>query len=754
VPRGEHVSPIGAPVPRVDGVLKVTGQATYTADVPVDGCLWGAILRSPLAHARIVRIDVSRARALAGVQAVLTGRDVGGALFGRAIADIPVLCTDRVRFIGDAVAAVAAVDKETAEEALRLIEVDYEQLPAVFDPVDAMAAGAPVLHPDFAGYRRDRQQPGAAHVDLPDIPNLCSYQVEQTGNLSRGFREADLIFEHSYYTPAQHQGYIEPHACVVSAEPDGSVRVWASTKSPFVLRGLLARDLDVPAERILVEPTYVGGDFGGKGSPMHVPLAYFLSRVAQRPVRLLLSSVEDMQAGDPRHRAWIAIRTGLKKDGTMVARHVKVVLASGAYAGYKPIANAELACGHYVHGVYRIPNHTFESLIVYTNHVPGGHMRAPGGLQMVFACEVEVDRLAREAGLDPFEFRLKNGVRPGDLGVERARWSSVRLSEVLASVRRESGWDSPKPPNVGRGVALCQSPIGPGASTARLELDAGGAVTLRTSVFEQGSGSHTILAQVVAQELGLPAAQVRVEVAGTGSGLWDRGSSASSVTHGAGQATLRAAQQLRQQLTALAAEQLGCDAQAVELAGGACRANGQSVTFAELAAQAQTAESALSAEARYEDWKPLSTTCFSAQVAEVEVDPDTGQVKVRRVTGAYDVGTVLNPIGVTGQIEGGMIMGLGAAAMEELRLVDGRVETAGLHEYKLPTIADLPEHQAVLITDDPGPGPYGAKQTSELSNLALPAAYANAVHDAVGLQLDELPVTAERVHRGLRRKAR
>ena len=733
---------IGAPLPRVDGVPKVTGQATYTADVTPPGCLWGAVLRSPVAHGRIVRIDAGAARQLPGVHAVLTGQDIGGALWGRAIADVPVLCAERVRFIGDPVAAVAAVDHETAEEALRLIELDYAELPAVFDPFEAMAAGAPILHPDFADYRRDDRQPGWRTEPLPDIPNLCSYGVEETGDVEVGFRQAELVLEHRYVTPAQHQGYIEPHACTVSVEPDGTVRVWASTKSPFVLRGLLARDLELPAERILIEPTYVGGDFGGKGSPMHVPLAYFLSKEAQRPVRLLLSSVEDMQAGDPRHRGWITVRTGLLRDGTIVARHVTAVLASGAYAGFKPIANAEIACGHYVHGVYRIPNHKFESIIVYTNHVPGGHMRAPGGLQMVFACEAEMDRVARELGLDPFELRLKNGVRAGDLGVEHTHWSSVRLPEVLAAVRRESGWDSAKPANVGRGLALCQSPIGPGASTARLELGADGAVTLRTGVFEQGSGSHTILAQIAAEELGLPASAVRVEAAGTASGLWDRGSSASSVTHGAGQATLAAARDVAGQLQARAAAAFGCEPADVALAEGCCRAGGRSIDLAELAP--------LTAEARYEDWKPLSTTCFSAQVVEVEVDCETGQVRTRRVTGAFDVGTVLNPIGVTGQLDGGLLMGLGAAAMEDLRLVDGRVESAGLHEYKLPTMADLPDRQTVLITDDLGPGPYGAKQTSELSNLALPAAYASAVFDAVGVRIDELPVTAERVLRALR----
>lgn len=658
-----------------------------------------------------MHIDTRRALREPGVRAVLAGGDVGGALYGRAIADIPVLCTDRVRFVGDPVAAAAADTREAAEAALRLIEVEYEALPAVFDPFQAMQPGAPLLHPDFAGYRRDRSQ-GAHQPEVPDVANICSYQLVATGDARQGFRQADLVLEHTYRTPIQHQGYIEPHGCVVSVEAD-AVRVWATTKSPFVLRGLLARDLDLPVERIVVEPTYVGGDFGGKGSPMHAPLAYFLSKATGRPVKLILSSVEDMQSGDPRHPAWVTVKTGLMRDGTIVARHIRAIFASGAYAGFKPIANLELAGGHYAHGVYRIPNHTFESLIVYTNHVPCGHMRAPGGLQIVFACEVEMDRLARAVRMDPIMFRLKNGVQPGDLGVEGARWASVRLRECLESVRASSDWGRPKPANVGRGVALCQSPIGPAASTVRLTLQAGGKVVLELAVFDQGSGSHTILGQVVAAELHIPVEHVRVEVRDTGSGLWDRGSSASSVTHGAGQAALRAAVRLR------------------ELAES-------------------SAERPLIVEERYEDWKPLSTTCFTAQVVEVEVDRDTGQVTTRRILGAYDVGTVLNPIGATGQIEGGMMMGLGAAAMEDLRIVDGRVEAAGLHEYKLPTMRDMPEHAATIIEDDPGPGPYGAKQTSELSNLPLAAAYVNAVYDAVGIELDELPVTPERVYRALR----
>jgi len=705
---------IGEAVRRVDGRLKVTGAATYAADVSVRGCLWGAILRSPLPHARMLRVDVSRAQRLPGVKAALTGADTGGTLYGRAIADIPVLCTDRVRFIGDPVAAVAAVDRETAEDALQLIDVDYEELPAVFDPFAAMQPGAPILHPEFARYRRDLRQPGWPDEPMPDIPNLCSYRLTVSGDPERGFREADLVFEHTYRTPAEYQGYIEPHSCTVSAEPSGTVRIWASTKSPFVLRALLARDLELAPESIIVEPVYVGGDFGGKGSPLNVPLAYFLSRAAGRPVRIVLSGAEDIQAADPRHPAWVTIRTALMRDGTIVARHVKATFASGAYAGFKPIANAELASGHYVHGVYRIPNHAYESQIVYTNTVPCGHMRAPGGLQTVFPCEVEMDRLAREIGMDPFEFRLKNGVQAGDMGVEGQPWSSVRLGECLEAVRRASGWDEPKPANTGRGLALCQSPIGPGASTARVLRDTDGSISLQVSIFDQGSGSHTILAQIVASELGVPAESVRVEVLATNSGLWDRGSSASAVTHGAGQAARQAAAELRRKIRAGE--------------GGP-----------------------LAVEARYENWHPPNTTSFVAQVAEVEVDRDTGAVRVRKVTGAYDVGTVINANGVTGQIEGGLLMGLGAAAMEDLRIRDGRVEAPGLHEYKLPVMADTPEHELLLITDDPGPGPYGAKQTSELSNLPFAAAYANAVYDASGVEVDHLPISAEDVLTGLRR---
>ena len=736
---------IGRPIGRVEGSDKVTGQARYSADVRLPGTLWGAVLRSPLPHARIVRIDTARARGLRGVHAVLTGHELGGRRYGRSIADVPILAHDRVRYVGDPVVAVAADDRDTAEEALTLIDVEYDELPAVFDPRAAMQPGAPVLHPEYATYH-------GANRDLPDVPNLCSYVLKSKGDVELGFREADLVLEHTYHTPMQHQGYVEPHSCLVSAQPDGRLRIWASNKAPFVVRDLLARDLDLPTEQVILEPTMVGGDFGGKGSPMQMPIAYFLSRATGRPVRLVLSGAEEFLAANPRHAAWITIRSGLRRDGTLVARHVKLVFASGAYAGYKPIPGAVLAADHHAAGVYRTPHTRVECWIVYTNSVPCGHMRSPGGAQAVFACEAEVDRLAAAVGMDPLEFRLHNGVEEGDVGPLGERWTSVRLKECLQAAREQIGWDTPKPPNVGRGVAVCESGAGYGGSSAVVQVNPDGTATLVTGVNDQGSGAHTMQVQVVANELQLPLERVHIVVGGTDSGPWDSGSSASRVTYVAGQATLRACAEVRQKVASAVAVHLGCAADAVELVDGAFRDRARPaarLTFADAAALACADGEPLSGYARYEHWETPSATSFVAQAAEIEVDRETGQVHVRHVVGATDVGTVLNPIGVTGQLDGALIMGLGAAAMEELSLVDGRVEPAGLHEYKLPTVMDTPPRTDVLITDGQGPGPYGAKGVSELTHLPLPPALVNAVYDAVGVRLSEIPVTAERVYRAL-----
>jgi CO/xanthine dehydrogenase Mo-binding subunit len=734
-------SPIGQSVGRRDGPAKVTGAARYAADVVLPGTLHGLLLRSAVPHARIARLDVEAARRVPGVHAVLTGADVPHTLAGRSLSDVPTLCRDVVRFVGDRVAAVAAESREAAEAALDLIRVEYQELPAVFDPLSALEPGAPVLHPHFLSYR------GAPRESLP-LPNLCAYEVLAAGDVEEGFRQADLVFEHTYTTPGQHQGYLEPHTALVDWTGDDYVRVWASHKAPFLLREELARILEVPPERVVVEPTYVGGDFGGKGSTMHIPVAAFLSRASRRPVRIVLSGFEEMTAANPRHAARISVRSGLQRDGRLVARAVRVVFDGGAYAGYKPIPGGNLAGRFWSVGPYHIPHARYESLVVYTNNPPAGHMRAPGEAQVIFATEVDVDRLAEAVGMDPLSFRELNGVDDECTGPLGELWRSVRLKECLAAVRARSGWDAPRPPGVGRGVAVSHCAGGMGASSAVVEVGADGRATLRTGVNDQGSGAHTLLCQIVAHELHIPLADVELVVEGTDRAPFDSGSSASRVTYVAGTATRQAAAEARRMLTGLAAEMLGCPEDHVSFQDGAFFDKRLSVR--QLAKRAIRPDSPVRGEARFADYSLSDTPSFGALVAEVEVDAETGEITVRRLTGAYDVGTVLNPVGALGQIEGGLVQGLGFATMEEVRRVDGRVETVNLGDYKLPTSQDLPEHDLELITDAPGTGPYGGKAIGELTNPLPPPAVANAVYQAVGARVCTLPVSAERVRAALR----
>ncbi|HEX6511983.1 MAG TPA: molybdopterin cofactor-binding domain-containing protein, partial [Chloroflexota bacterium] len=488
--------------------------------------------------------------------------------------------------------------------------------------------------------------------------------------------------------------------------------------------------------------------------PMNIPLTYFLSRASGRPVRVIMDSVAELTAANPRHPAWITIKTGVKHDGTLVARQVKVVFASGAYAGFKPISGARLVPAlRHTAGVYRAPHFKYEVLTVYTNTVPCGHMRAPGGPQVAFACETDLDRIAEAIGLDPLAFRLRNAVDEGETTPLGFTWKSVRLRECLDEAKRVSDWGSPKPAYVGRGVAACEEPAGGGGSESLVQVHRDGTASVVTAVNDQGSGAHTILVQIAASELQLPIDRVRLEFVGTEREIWDRGSSAQSVTRMAGQATLQAAAEVRAKLAATAAEYfLGCPESQVQLVDGAFRDPDQPglvASFDAVAARACRDGQPVSGTHRYMDWEPTDATSFIAQVAEVEVDPETGQVRVRKVVSVSDVGTVLNPIGVTGQIEGAMVQGLGMAVMEELRQVQGRIETVGLHDYKMPVMPDVPQHLSVLITSGAGDGPYGAKAVAELALLPLPAAIANAVYDAVGVRMTDLPVTAEKVYRAL-----
>jgi carbon-monoxide dehydrogenase large subunit len=717
---------VGQPIARRDGADKVTGAARFTADVTLPELVWGKALRSPLPHARIRNIDTSKARALPGVLAVLTAADMPDVLVGRRMFDMPVLARDQVRFIGEKVAVVAAADPEVAEEALALIDVEYEDLPAIIDLTKALDSDAPVVHDNPGAY-------DGAPAERPHA-NVQSVLRFKLGDIEAGFREADRIFEHSFRTQLAHQGYLEPHAGVVAIDADGRVQVWASNKMPHRLKELMALALQLPQDRIRVNLTPIGGDFGGKGSLMDLPLAYHLAHVTGRPVKMVMRYAEELMAGNPRHPSVITFRTGVTSDGRIVARQVKALFNSGAYAAFKPALSVHLGGASMGAGVYRIPNLLIESYCVYTNNIPCGHARSPGEPQMIFAGESHMDMMAKELGLDPAEFRRRNLLGDGDLLANGHHLEHVRAQETLAAALEASHWSAPKPgPWIGRGVAMTHRHIGVGFTNARVRLETTGMVTLLIGLPDTGTGAHLTLRQVVAEVLGLALDEVQVEAASTDIFETDSGVGGSRVTHTGGQAATHAAEKLKEMLAAEAAK-LGTP-------GASVRTIAQAV-----AREGRTLEASYFFDAK----SHAAVTAFTAQVAEVAVDPETGQVSVRHFTTTHDVGTIINPIGHQGQIEGGLIQGLGYALMEELPTEDGRISTLNLGECKLPTICDIPPLTTVLLEDPVGPGPFRAKSIGEGSTSPVAPAIANAVADACGVRILDLPITAEKIYFALK----
>jgi len=719
---------VGQPIGKLEGIGKVSGQARYSGDVTLPGLVWGKALRSPLPHARIVRIDTSRARALPGVLAVLTAQDLPDILVGRRMFDMPMLARDRVRFVGEKVAVVAAADPDIAEEALALIDVEYEDLPAVFDPVDAIKAGAPVLHENPAAYE-------GAPAERPH-PNVQSVLRFKLGDVEAGFGQADRIFEHTFRTQLDHQGYLEPHAGVVAIDDDGRIQVWASNKMPFRLKELLSHALKRPPEQIRVNLTPIGGDFGGKGSLMDLPLAYHLARVTGRPVKMLMRYAEELMAGNPRHPSVITMRTGVTRDGRIIARRVKALFNSGAYAAFKPAPSVNLGGTGMGAGVYRIPNLLIEAFCVYSNNIPCGHARSPGEPQMVFAGESHMDMIARELGMDPADLRRKNLLRDGDHLANGHHLEHVRASDTLEAALKASHYAEPKlGPWIGRGMAMTHRHIGVGFTNARVRLETSGAVTLSIALPDTGTGAHLVLRQVVAEVLGVTLDEVEIEVANTDDFETDSGVGGSRVTHTGGRAAYHAAEKLKQQIESEAAKH--------GIPAG---------SLAEIARAAAKDGRTLEASHFYDAKAHADVTSFTAQVAEVAIDPATGQVTVRHFTTAHDVGTIINPIGHQGQIEGGLIQGLGFALIEEMKTEDGRISTLSLGDFKLPTIQDIPPLTTVILQGQVGPGPFNAKAIGEGSISAVAPAIANAVADACGVRILDLPITAEKVYFALREK--
>jgi len=734
---------VGRPTPRVEGQLKVTGKAVYSADVELPGTLWGKCLRSPISYGRIKSIDTGKARQVPGVKAVITGEDVRGLRIGRCIYDTPVVADGVVRFIGEKVAAVAAETEEAAEQALDLIEVDYEEMEPLLDPLEAIKPDAPVLHPDLLFYK-------GLPVPVEKLGNVFAYLKWGKGDIEAGFREADLIVENTFTTQVTHQSYLEPHACVVKADPSGGAEIWSCSKTPFAVRGQLSNCLGIVKEKLVFHPIHIGGDFGGKGGFMDVATCYFLSLKSGQPVKMVMDYSEELVAGNPRHPSIIKVKTGVKKNGTIVAHHLDFVFDSGGYASMKPAGY--LIGASTCAGPYKIANCLIEERMVYTNKIPCGHMRAPGDPQGFFANESQMDIVARKLGMDPAEFKRKNMLQDGDETPTGGHISHIRGVEALDKAMELAGYKKAKPKNVGRGLSFSEwSPSG-GEGNVFVKIDDDGKVKVSSPVVDQGAGVLTVIVECVGQELGVPTDDIELQQLDSTAVPSDGGVGGSRATRVYGNAAYEAGVSARNELFNVVAQRMEMKPEELSLADGFVvhKPTKRRMSFAEIV---KAKGSPISMKGYYKSSEKAHDASVSAQIAEVQIDPETGQVTLRQMISAHTTGKVINPLMHQGQIDGGVVFGLGYALQEEVIFDGGKILTTNFGEFKIPNIRDIPPLKTAVMESVPhGPGPYNSLAIGEVANVPVAAAVANAVEDACGVRITDLPVTAEKVYAALKSK--
>ncbi|MGH7872301.1 MAG: xanthine dehydrogenase family protein molybdopterin-binding subunit [Candidatus Binatia bacterium] len=733
---------VGKSTPRVEGISKVTGKAQYSADLALPGTLWGRCLRSPISYGRIKRIDISKASDVPGVKAVITGADVAGLRIGRCIYDTPVLADGIVRFIGEKVAAVAAETRLAAEQALELIDVEYEELAPLLDPVEAIEDSAPVLHPDLLSYK-------GLPVPVEKLGNVFAYLKWGKGNIEEGFKQADLIIENTFTTQVTHQSYLEPHACVAKVDPaTGEADVWSCSKTPFAVRGQLSNCIGIAKEKLIFHPMQIGGDFGGKGGFMDVPVAYFLSKKSGQPVKMIMDYTEELTAGNPRHASIIKVRTGVKKNGLITAHHMEFLFDSGAYGSMKPAGY--LIGASTCAGPYKIANCLIEERMVYTNKIPCGHMRAPGDPQGFFANESQMDIVARKLRMDPAAFKRKNMMKDGDESPIGGHVSHIRGNEALDKAIELSGYSKPKPKNVGRGLAFSEwSPSG-GEGNVFVTIEEDGRVKVLSPVVEQGAGVLTVIVEVVGQELQVPADEIELKQIDSTIVPSDGGVGGSRATRVYGNASFEAGVKAREELFMFAAQALEVDPKELETDRGFVlhKKSKRKISFADVV---KFKGAPIYVRGYYKSSEKSHDASVSAQIAEVHVDPETGQVTLRNMTSAHTTGKVINPLMHQGQIEGGIVFGLGYALTEEVLFDGGKITTSNLGEFKIPSITDIPPLKTHVMENVPGgPGPYNSLAIGEVANTPTAAAVANAVADACGVRITDLPVTSEKVYKALR----
>jgi CO/xanthine dehydrogenase Mo-binding subunit len=749
----------GQSLPYLDAVERVTGSVPYTLNLKLAGMLHVKVLRSPYPHARIVRLDASAAERRPGVACVLTGERLRAlpaqSHYGVVVEDKPIVALDKVRYVGDVVAAVAAVDEDTALEALDHIEVEYAELPAVFDAEQALQPGAPLLHEELPP---QRQTFADIIVNREAGTNLCNYFILRKGDVAEGFREADQIFEDVYSTPAAQHCPLEPHVALADWSVDGRLTVWSSTQTPSSVRADLAEIFRLPQSRVRVLTATLGGAYGAKSYIHLEPLVAAVALLARRPVKLTLTRHEEFLE-ITKHPSKFYMKTGVKRDGTITAREIRCYWSGGAYADISPrlIKNG----GYASPGPYRIPHISVDSYAAYTNLPPAGAFRGYGAPQGHWAGECQIDDIALALGLDPVEMRLRNALRDGDTFATSEHMHDVHFEEILRDTAAKIGWGTPKraaPPRkaVGRGVALAlKSTVTPSSSSAGVRLEGDGSLTVLSSTVEMGQGSKGVLAQVAADAFGLPYDRVRVVDPDTDMTPYDQSTTSSRSTFSMGTAVQYAAEDARNQLRELAATLLEAAPQDVEIAEARAFVRGspeQSLTLAQVLSRSRRQQVLGSGTYVTEGGLDPETGQGVAAVhwhhaaggAEVEVDLDTGQVEVTRYHTEVYVGRTVNPRNAELQNEGSITIGIGQTFFEEMQYDNGQLLNGNLADYMVPSFEDLPGEMTNRLVEHPG----GHGEAHGLGETAVPpvsAAIGNAIRDAIGVRLHDLPLTPERV---------
>lgn len=763
---------IGKSRRRLDYETKVTGRALYLADMQVPGMCHGKILRSPLPHARIKKIDIAKAIDVPGVITIITRDDILQdegiePYYGPVFKDQTIVAVEKVHHVGDPVAAVAALDLDAVDEALRLIEVEYEELPAVLDVQEALSPGAALVHEHV-------RIPESGFADLAEIKpvagtNICTHFNLTRGDIEKGFAQSDRIFEDTFTLPATQHSFLETHACIASVEPGGRITVWATTQNPFVVRTQLSSIFKVPVSKVRVVVPYLGGGYGGKVYPKIEPITVALALKARRPVRVVLSR-EEVFYTITKHAAVIRMKTGVKNDGTLLARECEIYLDTGAYAEIGP--RVAKKSGYTAAGPYRIPNLKIDSYSVYTNKPPAGAFRGFGVSQSAWAVESQMDIVAAALKMDPLEIRRKNGYEEGDAFVTGETLRSVGLKECVEAVARSIEWgegsfkgskvQGSKGESLKRGKGLAcmiKATITPSVSCAVVKLNEDSSLSIYAGTVEMGQGSETVLAQIAAQELAIPLEKIQVLGVDTDVVPYDLTTSSSRSTFHMGKAVQLAAQDILRQLKQTVVKEYGIPEDQVKFVDGKIQLPESMLDYADVMFKrfgmrggTLVGEGQVKTAVKDEHGEKTTSAFWflAAGAAEVEVDPETGKIRLLKYASAVDVGKALNPLACRQQLSGAAITGIGQALFEEIAYDNGQLINPNLVDYVLPSLADMPEVLDPIAVEVPDRnGPFGAKGIGESALIPVAPAIANAVFDAVGVRIKDLPIKAEKIYLAL-----